>query len=32
MEPATGRLLVARGNAIPVTDGGYLELPGIWSL
>lgn len=32
MEPATGRLLVARGSAIPVTDGGYLELPGIWTL
>lgn len=30
MEPATGRLYVATGATIPVTRGGYLELPGLW--
>ena len=26
----SGALLVAKGAEIPVTRGGYLELPGLW--
>jgi len=30
MEPATGRLWIATGRRIPVTQGGYLELSATW--
>jgi isopenicillin-N N-acyltransferase-like protein len=30
MEPATGRLLVAKGLSLPVTEGGYVEVPARW--
>lgn len=30
LEPATGRLLVARGLSLPVTGGGYAEIPALW--
>ena len=30
LEPADGRLWIAKGQAPPVTDGGYLALGPLW--
>jgi Acyl-coenzyme A:6-aminopenicillanic acid acyl-transferase len=30
MEPATGKLWIAKGSKAPVTSEGYVEMPGVW--